>query len=91
MTTTRARKVVLTIEVMTELSYKELQQVQALVFGTVRRKVGGGEKVRGTRQTIRREIPKWAGHDVRGVIEQVQVNVVDKRKGKKKQDAEALA
>lgn len=72
----RMRKVTIVIEAKTALSYKELQQLQALVFGRVRRK---NSMARGSRQTIRREMPKWVGHDTAGTIEQVQINIIDKR------------
>lgn len=73
----KARRVVLTIECKTTLTQKELLQVQSLVFGCVRRK---DMNDRESRVTIKRSIPKWVGHDVRGVIEQVQANVIADRK-----------
>lgn len=76
----KARRVVLTIECKTTLTQKELLQVQSLVFGCVRRK---DMNDRESRVTIKRSIPKWVGHDVRGVIEQVQANVIADRKARK--------
>ena len=70
------RKAVLTIEVTTTLSHKELMDVQSLVFGQIRRT---RLNQRSSRQTIQRTVPKWAGHDTAGVITQVQVNVVGRR------------
>lgn len=77
---TKMRKAIITIEVQTTLTGAELREVQALVFGRVRREVGKAvtPKGRETRATIRREVPKWVGHDTQGTITQVQVNVVDR-------------
>lgn len=85
---TQSRKVILTIEVETDLPFKELQDVQALVFGCVRRQNGKATTPKGreARKTIKREMPKWVGHDVVGTIQQVQVNVVDKKKGGSKKN-----
>lgn len=77
----RMRKVIITIETKTVLSHKELLGLQAMVFGVVRRENGKAQgKGRNSRKTIKRTMPKWVGHDVMGTIEQVQVNVVDKRR-----------
>lgn len=76
----KARRVVLTIECKTTLTQKELLGVQSLVFGCVRRK---DMNDRESRVTIKRSIPRWVGHDVRGVIEQVQANVIADRKAPK--------
>lgn len=77
---TRKRKAIITIEVETTLTGAELRDVQALVFGRARRENGKAttEKGRSARSTIRREIPKWVGHDTQGTITQVQVNVIDR-------------
>lgn len=72
---TKMRKAIITIEVKTTLTGAELRGLQALVFGEVRRT---DSTKRTTRSTIRREVPKWVGHDTAGIIEQVQVNVVDR-------------
>lgn len=76
----KMRKAILTIEVRTTLTGAELRELQSLVFGRVRREVGKamGPKGRSSRQTIRREMPKWVGNDTAGLIEQIQVNVVDR-------------
>ena len=83
---TRKRKAVLTIEVETELTGAELRNLQALVFGRARREAGKAETKQGkaSRATIRREMPNWFGHDTRGIIKQVQVNVVDRPSRKAK-------
>lgn len=84
----RARKVIITVEVKTELSHADLKGLQALVFGRVRRK---NSQARNSRCTIRREVPKWVGHDTKGTIEQVQVNVIDKRPSSKARKAKKVA
>jgi hypothetical protein len=77
---TKMRKAIITIEVNTTLTGAELRDVQALVFGRVRRETGKATTPKGrtARATIRREVPKWIGHDTQGTITQVQVNVVDR-------------
>lgn len=79
-TMTRKRKAIITIEVETTLTGAELRDVQSLVFGRVRRENDKATtpKGRAARATIRREVPKWVGHDTQGIITQVQVNVVDR-------------
>lgn len=74
------RKAIITIEVETTLTGAELRDVQSLVFGRVRRENAKATtpKGRAERATIRREVPKWVGHDTAGTIKQVQVNVVDR-------------
>lgn len=77
---TKMRKAIITIEVHTSLTSVELRDVQALVFGCARRENGKATTPKGreARATIRREVPKWVGHDTKGTIKQVQVNVVDR-------------
>lgn len=77
---TRMRKAILTIEVETTLTGAELREIQSMVFGRVRRETGKATtpKGRAARSTIRREVPKWVGHDTQGTIKQIQVNVVDR-------------
>lgn len=78
---TRMRKAIITIEVETTLTGAELKDIQSMVFGRVRRENGKAmaPKGRESRSTIRRELPKWVGHDTQGIIKQVQVNVVDRK------------
>jgi hypothetical protein len=71
------RTVVLTIEVDTVLSVEELKDLQALVFGRMRSDSYADKH----RMTIKHHMPAGVNHDVRGVIKQVQANVV---KGKPK-------
>lgn len=78
------RKVVLTVECSTVLTHEELTNLQSLVFGCVRRK---DMHDRESRTTIKRVMPKWLGHDVRGVIEQVSVNVIKEKPAKKSKPA----
>lgn len=80
------RKAIITIEVNTTLTGQELRDVQSLVFGRVRRATGKATtpKGRAERSTIRREVPKWVGHDTAGTIVQVDVNVVDRPSRAKK-------
>ena len=66
------RKVVLTIEIETVHTIKELEtSLQALVFGSL--KNGYGEQ---RRTSIKREMPKRWGHDCLGTIKQVQANLI---------------
>lgn len=88
---TDTRKVIIKIEAETSIPFNELKQLQALVFGCVRREVGSGQKGRDARKTIKREIPKWANHDVFGTIENVEVKMVNKKKGKKKTEPAEVA
>ena len=67
----KMRKVVLTIEVETELNLDELRNVQAVVFGTLRDGFDGQRRI-----TVKKTMPKHWNHDCRGLIQQVQVNVV---------------
>lgn len=67
----KMRKVVLTIEVETELSVEQLKSVQAVVFGTLRDGFDGKRRL-----TVKKTMPKHWNHDCRGLIQQVQVNVV---------------
>lgn len=73
------RTVVLTIEVDTVLSVEELKDLQALVFGRMRSDSYADKH----RMTIKHHMPAGVNHDVRGVIKQVQANVV---KGKAKKE-----
>lgn len=63
----RGRKAVMTIEVETDLTVQELKDLRALVFC--------GEKG-GDRCTIKHKKPPRLEHTVRGLIKQIQVNVV---------------
>lgn len=65
------RKVVLTIEVETDLNLEDLRSVQAVVFGTLRDGFDGKRRL-----SVKRKMPKHWNHDCRGLIQQVQVNVV---------------
>ncbi len=65
----RMRKVVLTIELKTCLTVRELRKPHSIIFG-----VGDPED----RTTVRQVMPEGINHDCRGTIEQVQVNVVTK-------------
>lgn len=76
---TKMRKVLLTIEVNTVLTAEELKTLQALVFGRMRSDSYAKEQ----RMTIKRHMPAGMNHDVRGTLEQVQVNVVKEKKSKK--------
>lgn len=73
------RTVVLTIEVDTVLSVEELKDLQALVFGRMRSDSYADKH----RMTIKHHMPAGVNHDVRGVIKQVQANVVKGSKAKK--------
>lgn len=79
---TEMRKVMLSIEVDTVLSVEELKDLQALVFGRLR----SDSYAKKCRLTIKHHMPAGMNHDVRGVIKQVQCNVV-KSKAKSKKAA----
>jgi len=68
---TPSRKVIMTIEVETNLPVKTLRKLESLIFGCLK---GDG------RASIRREIPNHNRHDARGTIAQVQVNVIKAKK-----------
>jgi len=74
------RDVVIKVRAKTVLSHEELKDVQSIVFGCVRRK---DSLARSSRYTIKKEMPKWVGHDVRGTIEVVEVKVVGKSRSAK--------
>lgn len=78
----KSRRVILSIECTTVLTHEELLDLQSLVFGQIRRKDMLDRK---SRWTIKREVPKWLGHDVMGKIEQVHVNVIKEKSGKRSQ------
>lgn len=67
-----AKRVIITVEAETSMSVRELQKLQALVFGTL--KESKRSKVR--RATLKRDMPYGLRHDCLGLIKQVQVNVV---------------
>jgi hypothetical protein len=69
----KTRRVILSVECDTVLTHSELLELRSLVFGQIRRK---DMNDRAARWTIKRTMPKWVGHDVRGTIQQVQVNVM---------------
>ena len=75
---TEMRKVILQIEVNTVLSVEELKDVQCLVFGRMR----SDSYAKKCRMTIKHHMPAGMNHDVRGTIDQVQVNVVKGKKAK---------
>jgi hypothetical protein len=73
----KTRRVILSVECDTVLTHSELMELRSLVFGQIRRK---DMNDRAARWTIKRTMPKWVGHDVRGLIKQVSVNVITNRK-----------
>lgn len=62
----RMRKVVLTIELDTCLTIRELREIHHVAFGIDIDK----------RRTVQQVVPEGIDHDCRGTIEQVQANVV---------------
>lgn len=68
----KTRKVILSVEVDTDLSTAVLRTLSSMTFGAVRRKK---LSAKASRCTIKREKPRWRNHDTRGTIAQVQVNV----------------
>lgn len=63
----KARKAILTVEVLTLLTHAELKQLKGLVFVQLK----GGD-----RRTIKAEKPMGTQHDCYGLVKQVQVNIV---------------
>jgi hypothetical protein len=77
---TTMRKVVLQIECTTVLSVEELKDIQALVFGRMRSDSYADKH----RVTIKKHMPAGMNHDVRGTLDQIQVNVVKEKKARAK-------
>lgn len=87
---TEMRPVTIQVECMTSLTVEQIKGLQAMVFGSLR----SGDHAKEPRLTIKRKMKAGLNHDVRGVISQVQVNVIKGEKAKavaKKAEAASVA